>query len=311
MKKQYLVFAGLLVCSLWIAGCGKENQNTSDTPEATAAPTQSPAEGELVDMVASTEEEEEEAAENIIGTETETASQVTITNETGGEITQIYIRPYDIANTDYDWGEELVKGSFTLENGDKALYYFEEEEEDQLYDIRIAYAETDRNECFFRMLPLPEISQITLCMQGSGIEAVPYARYFDTDTQKEYSTLEDVLERLGLSGTNASDSSDGSGAEEGDTQQETEATPAPTQTPSDTETPAPTQAPSSDTLIELAKGCIGQSVDALYSAVGTPSGGSEYVNEPESGETGYYYYDTFTVSTTVDGNGNEVVAGVW
>ena len=37
----------------------------------------------------------------------------------------------------------------------------------------------------------------------------------------------------------------------------------------------------------------------------------DYVNEPETGETGYHYYDTFTVSTTVDESGNEVVAGVW
>ena len=26
---------------------------------------------------------------------------------------------------------------------------------------------------------------------------------------------------------------------------------------------------------------------------------------------GYYYYDTFTVSTTFDNDGNEVVSGVW
>ena len=48
----------------------------------------------------------------------------------------------------------------------------------------------------------------------------------------------------------------------------------------------------------------------LESACGSPNG-SDYEDEPESGKTGYYYYDTFTVSTTFDDNGNEVVSGVW
>ena len=43
---------------------------------------------------------------------------------------------------------------------------------------------------------------------------------------------------------------------------------------------------------------------------GSPNG-SDYEDEPESGKTGYYYYDTFTVSTTFDDDGNEVVSGVW
>ena len=46
------------------------------------------------------------------------------------------------------------------------------------------------------------------------------------------------------------------------------------------------------------------------SALGEANG-SDYENEPETGETGYHYYDSFTVSTTVDDSGNEVVAGVW
>ncbi len=40
-------------------------------------------------------------------------------------------------------------------------------------------------------------------------------------------------------------------------------------------------------------------------AGGSPNG-SDYEDEPESGKTGYYYYDTFTVSTTFDTDGNEL-----
>ena len=39
--------------------------------------------------------------------------------------------------------------------------------------------------------------------------------------------------------------------------------------------------------------------------------GGDYENDPDAGEIGYQYYDTVTVSTTVDESGNEVVAGVW
>ena len=51
-------------------------------------------------------------------------------------------------------------------------------------------------------------------------------------------------------------------------------------------------------------------LSSLIAALGEANG-SDYENEPETGETGYHYYDTFTVSTTVDESGNEVVAGVW
>ncbi|HJB29552.1 MAG TPA: hypothetical protein IAA06_12300 [Candidatus Blautia faecavium] len=315
MKKQYLVLAGLLICSIAISGCGSNENDSAQQANVTVVPTESPDEEELVDMQVSTDDE---TIDNIIGTRTNTASEVTIVNETGGEITEIYIRPYNENNDDYEWGDELVNGSFTLQDGDKALYYYEKDAQDDegeaitLYDIRVAYAEEDRNECYFRMLPLPTISQITLCMEGTGADSIPYARYYDSDTRREYSTLNDVMERLGISSTDTSDSDTSEEEDDNGTDTQTpQNTPEPTQTPSQTQAPEPTQAPSSDELIEQAKGCIGQSVDALYSAVGEPSGGSEYVNEPESGETGYYYYDTFTVSTTVDENGNEVVAGVW
>ena len=76
-------------------------------------------------------------------------------------------------------------------------------------------------------------------------------------------------------------------------------------------TPNPTETPSSDDdPASVAAGYIGRSMSELENACGSPNG-SDYEDEPESGKTGYYYYDTFTVSTTFDDDGNEVVSGVW
>lgn len=308
MKKQYMLLAGLLAVCIAAAGCGSKTESEQQA-EVTVTPTQEPEEENLVNMQVAAEEEE---IKNIIGTKTDTASEVTIVNKTGGEIKAIYIRP----NTDDDdeWGDELIDGAFTLKDGDKALYYFEKNAKDEdgntitMYDIRITYAEEDRNECFFRKLPLTTISQISLCMDGVGEDSIPYAKYFSTSSKKEVSTLEEVKERLGLSGDSSDD-----GDEENGYDENSQTTPTPTSAPQISQSPEPTETPSGgedDDPISAAKECIGQSLDALYSACGSPNG-SDYVEEPESGKTGYYYYDTFTVSTTVDENGNEVVAGVW
>lgn len=307
MKKKYVLIAGLLAVCIAAAGCGSKEEPEQQA-EITVTPTQEPKEENLVNMQVADEEEE---IKNIIGTKTDTASEVTVVNNTGGEIKEIYIRP----NTDDDdeWGEELIDGAFTLKDGDKALYYFEKNAKDEdgntitMYDIRISYVEEDRNECFFRKLPLTTISQISLCMEGVGEDSIPYAKYFSTSSKKEVSTLEEVKERLGLSGDSSDDE------KEDDYDETPQATPAPTTAPQISEAPQPTETPSGgqeDDPIAAAKECIGQSLDALYSACGSPNG-SDYEEEPESGKTGYYYYDTFTVSTTVDENGNEVVAGVW
>ena len=44
--------------------------------------------------------------------------------------------------------------------------------------------------------------------------------------------------------------------------------------------------------------------------MGSPAS-SDYEEDPGTGKTGYHHYDTFTVSTTVDENGNEIVAAIW
>lgn len=315
MKKRFLIVAGLVALTAF-SGCGKDDGEPQQQAEVTIVPSEAPDEStDLVDMQVSTEE----TIENVIGTKTSTSSEVTIVNETGGEIVGLYVRPNTDDMDDYEWGDELIKGSFSLKDGDKALYYFEKDARDSegnpvsRYDIRIIYAEEDRNECYFRDLPLTSISQISLCMDGEGEDAIPYARYYDVSGKTEHSTLQEVKERLGLSGTeDSSDESSDGETQDGQDDEKPQPTEAPSETTPQPEDPEPTEAPSDESdPIAAARGCIGQSLDALYSAVGSPSGGSEYVNEPESGETGYYYYDTFTVSTSVGEDGSEIVANVW
>jgi len=165
------------------------------------------------------------------------------------------------------------------------------------------------------------MKQITLRMDGEGEDSIPYATYFTTTGSKEVSTLNEVKKRLGL-----------------DTDSEEDVTPTPdpsdsadpTQAPDDSDNTAdPTQAPDpddnnnnsnngddgdntspTDSTIRTAEGYIGRSLDDLVSAIGD-SNSSEYDEDPDNGTSGYYYYGNFTVSTTVDADGNEVVTGVW
>lgn len=82
--------------------------------------------------------------------------------------------------------------------------------------------------------------------------------------------------------------------------------------PSPTDTPQnPDDGPSdSDGMIATAQQYIGQSLSALEGACGSPQG-SDYEDDPETGKMGLHYYSNFTVSTTVDENGNEIVSGIW
>ena len=320
IRKRYLAAAGLLTLAVVAAGCGKKNDagsvvQTTPTPteETSVSPTPTP---EMVNM-------EETVEKNIMGEKTSTASKVTIVNQTGSEIAAIYIRetPSDDADEDTadEWGDDLVNGMFTLKSGDNAVYYYEKPQSaSTIYDIRITYTDEEKNECFFRKLPLTTIKQITLRMDGKDEDAIPYATYMTGNSTKEISTLNDVKKRLGLETEEDCDS----------------VTPTPTEAPDDsnnsnnsnTDNPDPTTAPSdnngnssnnnpssddpTNSTIQTAEKYIGMSIDDLVGAVGD-SQSSEYDDDSATGTTGYYYYPDFTVSTSVDEEGNEIVTGVW
>lgn len=320
MKKRYLILTALLVTALAAAGCGKKK--TEETPQeaqVTVAPaentdTANSDEGTLVDM----QKSEDSDIKNVIGDKTTTASKLIIVNGTGSDIAGIYVRP--TSDDDDEWGDELVKGLFTLKAGDKALYYYDKNVKDAdgktvtSFDIRIVYADESMTDCYFRKLPLTTITQITLKMDGSGEDAIPYATYLTANSKKETSTLNEVKKRLGLDDSSNSDQED---AEPTDTPTPTPEATDPTATPvpdtpaaDPTATPVPDNPGNDGPTADQAKAYIGQPLSSLIAALGEANG-SDYENEPETGETGYHYYDTFTVSTTVDESGNEVVAGVW
>ena len=228
MKKRYLILAGLLVMTVAAAGCGKKKTTETAPVEVTATPT--PEVTKAVDMV-DMQQTADEDIKNVMGEKTSTASKIVFVNNTGDDIQSLYIRTHvDEDSEDYDadedggWGDDLINGMFTLTDKDKALYYMQtantqtsgtqtsgtqtsgtqtsdtqttSNKSTASYDIRIAYTDEDTNECFFRDIPLGTISQITLCMDGTDDDAIPYAKYLTGTSTKEVSTLDAVKERLG------------------------------------------------------------------------------------------------------------------
>ena len=204
MKKRYVILAALLVTAMAAAGCGKKKtDDTTQDAQVTVAPaentdTAQADDGTLVDM----QKSDDADIKNVIGDKTATASKVIIVNGTGSAIKGLYVRP--TSDDDDDWGDELINGLFTLNDNDKALYYYDASVKDAdgnavtSYDIRIVYEDEDLTDCYFRKLPLTVITQITLKMDGTGDDAIPYATYLTGSSKKETSTLSEVKARLGL-----------------------------------------------------------------------------------------------------------------
>ena len=345
MKKRYLILAGLLVMTVAAAGCGKKKVTETAPVEVTATPT--PEVTKAVDMV-DMQQTADEDIKNVMGEKTSTASKIVFVNNTGNDIQSLYIRTHvDEDSEDYDadedggWGDDLINGMFTLTDKDKALYYMQtantqtsgtqttSNKSTASYDIRIAYTDEDKNECFFRDIPLGTISQITLCMDGTDDDAIPYAKYLTGTSTKEVSTLDAVKERLGITddSESESDSTDDSDKNSANNSDSTDSNNSSDQNNNsgngtgdnsddpgnggNSDDPGTNDDPGDDgDMISTAAQFIGQSLDALEGACGSPQG-SSYEDDPETGKTGFHYYSNFTVSTTVDENGNEIVAGIW
>lgn len=348
MKKRYLILAGLLVMTVAAAGCGKKQTTETEPVQATATPT--PEVTKAVDMV-DMQQTSDDDIKNVMGEKTATASKVVFVNNTGDDIQALYIRTHvsDEDSSDEDeeddgWGEDLINDMFTLKDKDKALYYMPSDTQTTAnkstasYDIRITYTDEEKNECFFRDIPLKTISQITLCMDGTGDDSIPYAKYLTGTTKKEISTLADVKKRLGMTDDSDSDSTDSSNTTDStDNSDSTDnnnnsddqnnngdnGNGGGTDNSGDNGNGGSDDDPgdngngggdddsgNSGDMISKAEQYIGQPLDALEGACGSPQG-SSYEDDPETGKTGFHYYSNFTVSTTVDENGNEIVAGIW
>ena len=369
MKKKYYIITGLMVLALAAAGCGGTGDSGSQQVPAEISPAPSPTieaeitptpAGVMVEMEKVEEPDEYDEVENVIGEKTESASRVLIINQTGSTIEHIFIRAAAKDDgTNDEWGSELVH-NFEWENGEEALYYYENNQIDlegntaTSYDIRISYEDINEEELYYRNLPLPMMKELRLCMDVSGSFGIPYARYITINGNREYSTLQEVRAWYGLdvedeeTTESDEDEEDETETEEPDddetttttttsedeststTESTTETTTeAATATTTEAATTTTTEAGSSsgdssgsnsgsgtddydepDYGASQASNYIGRSLDSLMNAMGSPSD-SEYQDEPGLGNTGHHYYGSFTVSTIVDDDGNEIVSGVW
>lgn len=325
MKKKYIaVLLGCTILSL-AAGCGKDRESAeSDVKQqATTAVTGqniAEADGELINMVKA--DETSAVSDKTMGDRIATSAEVTFVNKTGKTITGFYVRPFSSDYNSTEWGSDLIEDTFALEDGEKADYYYEPEETalQNTYDVRVVYNdETGTDENYFRNLPLESIGEVALNLNE---EEVPYATYYDNDLEEQVSTLQEVLTRMGLSEeedilTPTPEPEE----EEEDTDDMMETTDPSLVTPTPTpEAQEPQVSPSSpdektenqQTVREIAQSYIGQSIDSLLADpnVGEANDVS-YGTDPDMGEGGYYYYDSFTVFTSVDENGNETVTQIW
>ena len=316
-------------------------------PVLTATPSPTPVpKSDLVDMqvTAGSAKESQEKADHEVGTNTEGMGSYIVENRTGSNIAEFFMRLHPTGDVDEDeWGTERISSAFVFANGETMRVYFQPGNDQTMYDLRVSYTDEDLSDCFFRSLPLGTISKVVLRMEGSGEDSIPYVTYLAKGNRKEYSTLNDVRRRLGLLENdldNVSDEddvmqSDGepSGqrsqtqSEEQDQEQDhgsdsgsqQESAQEAAQEQQQEEEPSAGEIDTGEIVgdseavtgtMATAGNYIGQSLGALQSAVGAANA-SDYEDVPGLGMTGYHYYGSFTVSTTVDDDGNEIVTGVW
>ncbi|MDY4692580.1 MAG: hypothetical protein SO401_03295 [Blautia sp.] len=332
MKKRYLILTALCVFIIAAAGCGKKKEAETAPIQVTATP--APEVTQQADLVNMQQSADDAGIKDVMGEKTADSSRVVFVNKTGADIASVYVRAHVSNDEDEEedsWGSDLINGMFTLADKGKALYYFQKNTGNNnggtvsSYDIRITYTDEDRNECFFRNIPLQSVTQISLCMDGTGEDSIPYAVYTTGNNTKQYSTLNDVKKRLGLTDDSSeNDSSEYDGSVDNDSSSQITPTPSSDNNSQENSTNGNKNTGDNDSdtsssentdqgdenMISTAESYIGQSLDALEDACGSPQG-SEYENDPETGQTGFHYYSNFTVSTSVDENGNEIVAGVW
>ncbi|MBR2528421.1 MAG: hypothetical protein IKE58_08135 [Blautia sp.] len=351
MKRIFSVLSCLLL-AISIAGCGTKNDTVSpvlptstpvpaevslaqEIPAVSQAPVAPEAEqGELVEMQASPASSiANQVGENLAG-----SLSVIVENQLGMDVGEFYVRIHPQEDSD-NWGDELIENSFLLGRGSKMVYYFQParsagsgSSSSVLYDLRVICTDEDENEFYFRSLPLQTITQITLRLNGTGDDAWPYATYMVSGGTKEFSTLQEVMRRVGAMEEDYEDEEEDYYEDdyltnvdvdnlESDYDPMTPENTEPTQAPQEA---APTQAPeavvdtgeingSSNEMtddMQTANGYMGDSYGNLTGELGGANG-DDYAEIPELGNVGYHYYDSYTVMTQVGEDGTETVIGVY
>lgn len=316
MKAKYFAIAGVIALSIFAAGCGTNSGEVMETtdqvtvapPTETPTPTATPKPTETPTPTPTPVPEDK----NVIGTKTDTAQRVAITNNTGAPVTAIYVRP-TIEESD-EWGTDLVNGAFTLAAGDESDYYIEKDAKDEAgnkiatYDIRIDFAEeAGRNENYFRNLPLATISKLSLTTQDFEGSTVPYAVYTIGDSTQEVSTLNAAKERMGIAADTPADIPETPSAGNAEA----------------ADSPEPSYSQSSSSGVEFVEedgvnyysggasgdleGYVGGGIGSFQSAYGLPV---NCYDESANGGGIFYDYGDFTVETQFDYDGNEYIANI-
>ena len=179
MKKKYLLAVLCLTAVLAVAGCGNEKKE-----EAESTPTPTPTqEAETLDMTETPE----------VGEKTDTSRSIQLTNETGAEVTSVWLR----VSGQEEWGEELVQGSFTIPEAESFNLNYEPQEtaEDgttapvEAWDLSVGYE--DGSYVVMNQVDLQAVTEMTMCWEDD----VAFVKYQDPDTQEEVSTKEDEIAR--------------------------------------------------------------------------------------------------------------------
>lgn len=206
MKRKYLLLIGILAVCCMLGGCKKKTDAakvSASSEEPTIITKNDSVSGQVVEMQQGSNIDKSQIT-NIMGTQTATSSDLVITNLTGEEIGAFYARSSD----DEDWGADYVEGKFTLKNNDRALFYYDKNEESSSgstitkYDLRVSFVDDSMDDCYFRELTLSDIEELSLNLE----DGVPYVKYQSLSTKQQVSTLSAARKRMGLPDTDSSGS---------------------------------------------------------------------------------------------------------
>lgn len=318
--RVFVLAAAFALC--FFSGCGREVpvitnepveivENPPQQEEITPVPEKEP---EAVDMVKVEPSKTPAETEIIIGTKEEGDFSVRIKNQTGGVIEQVYLRTSETE----DWGVNRAEETLSWKDGQTAVLHVPAAEINDYfyYDLSILYQdEKPTDESWFRLLPLSSIEELVLKYTTLNGVPVPYVEYQEKGKTGTVSTYKDVLSRLGIEDDSTKHDTYFQETENTQTESQTETLDAPSDNPNAED---PGQFTGHDnqvwdpTLRKQAETYIGMDINSLLDdpGMGSPNDTS-YSSDNDMGEGGFYYFDGFTVITSIDPNGSETVTQIW
>lgn len=182
MRKKWLTAALCLAAVLTVGGC--KNDDSKTEAQVTETPTPEPTqEAETLEMTEVPE----------FGEKTETSQSVKLTNETGAEVTSVWVR----VSGQEEWGEELLQGQAVIPETESGLLHYEPQQtaEDgtaadvEAWDLSVGYA--DGSYVVMNQIDLGAADEMTMCWEDD----LAFVTYVDQETQEEVSTKEQEIAR--------------------------------------------------------------------------------------------------------------------